>query len=120
MKAMKPFPKEFVGKWQHVSPWNGDDYLAEYTVSLRGGRPAVSGFDLSDGEAFKISGVSWDGKFLRFQSKMPSTGRIGVNEFKLKKDGSIQSRFTFTVVEEMKRADTQQAAARDRVKKRGA
>lgn len=51
---------------------------------------------------------------------MPSTGRVGVNEFKLKRDGSVQSRFTFTVVEELQRGvAAQHTAARDRVKKRG-
>jgi hypothetical protein len=104
----------------HIAPWDSDDYLAQYTVSLRRGRPAVSGVDLNDGERFKIFEVSWDGKWLRFKSKMPSTGRIGVNEFRLKKDGNVESRFTFTVVEEMRRSATQQTAPRDRVKKRGA
>lgn len=118
---MKPFPKEFLGSWKHPAPWDSDDYLAEYTVSLRRGRPAVSAVDLNDGERFRISEVSWDGEWLRFKSKMPSTGRVGLNEFKLKSDGSVQSRFTFTVVEEMRRSvATQQTAPRDRVKKRGA
>jgi hypothetical protein len=47
------------------------------------------------------------------KSKMPSTGRIGLNEFRLKKDGKVQSRFTFTVVEEMQQRATHQAASTD-------
>lgn len=117
---MKPFPKGLVGSWVHLAPWGSDDYLAEYTVSLRNGRPVVSAVDLSDGERFRISEVSWGGTWLRFKSKMPSTGRIGLNEVKLKRNGSMQARFTFTVVEEMQRGATQHTAARDRVEKRGA
>jgi hypothetical protein len=109
---MKPFPQDLVGTWVHAAPWDSDDYLAEYTIALRRGRPVVSAVDLSDGERFRISEVSWDGAWLRFKSKMPSTGRIGFNEFRPKKGGSLQARFTFTVVEEMQRV-TQQAAAGD-------
>jgi hypothetical protein len=58
---------------------------------------------LNDGERFKISKVSWDGKCLRFISLMPSTGRIGINELRVKKNGKLESRFTFTVIEEMVR-----------------
>ena len=110
---MKPFPKDLAGTWVHAAPWDSNDYLAEYTISLHRGRPAVSAVDVNDGEKFRISEVPWDGTRLRFKSKMPSTGRIGLNEFRLKKDGKVQSRFTFTVVEEMQQRATHQAASTD-------
>ena len=78
---------------------------------MRRGRPAVAAVDTSDGEKFKISEVSWDCAWLCFKSKMKSTGRTGINEFRLKKNGSVQSRFTFTVIEEMQRV-THQTVAR--------
>ena len=102
-EAMKPIPKALLGTWAHTLPWDSDDYLAEYTVALKGNKLSVSGVDVNDGEKFKISGVTWDGRRLRFKSLMPSTGRIGLNEFRLKTNGKVESRFTFTVVEELVR-----------------
>ncbi len=100
---MKPLPKGLLGKWAHTAPWDSDDYLAEYTIAQKGKTLSVAGVDLNDGEKFKISGVTWDGRWLRFKSLMPSTGRVGLNEFRLKANGKIESRFTFTVLEEMER-----------------
>jgi len=94
---------ELAGSWRHPAPWDSDDYLAEYTISVVDGCPVVSAHDLQDGEEFVISQVSWDGKTLRFRSLMPSTGREGLNEFCISPSGALQSRFTFTVVEEFHR-----------------
>ena len=96
---MKRFPSEFIGSWVHTLPWDSDDYLAEYKISLRSGKPVVSAVDLNDGERFKISNVSWDGTWLRFTSYMPSTKRFGLNEFRLKSNGRLESRFTCRIVE---------------------
>ena len=92
-----------LGTWQHRAPWNGDDYLSEYVISAPQGRPEVVARDLSDGEAFVISDVSWDGSTLSFVSLMPSTGRLGVNRFKLAAPGAIESTFAFTVMGELVR-----------------
>lgn len=108
---MKAIPKQLLGKWAHALPWDSADYLSEYDVSLKKGQPSVSGVDANDGERFKISKVSWDGKCLRFTSFMPSTKRIGLNELRLKKNGRVESRFTFTVTEEMVRSGTQPTRA---------
>jgi hypothetical protein len=118
-RDMKAFPKELLGTWCHTLPWDSDDYLAEYTVSLRRGKPVVSAIDVNDEERFKISNVAWDGTWLRFTSRMSSTGRIGLNEIKVKKNGKLQVRFTFTIEEEMERSATQQGAAADAAKRRG-
>jgi hypothetical protein len=98
--------RPFLGNWRHVAPWSGDDYLAEYLVSWEIGALSVVGRDLSDGETFQISDISFDGRVLRFRSFMPSTRREGVNEFSLTATGEIESRFTFTVVERMVRHAT--------------
>ena len=92
-----------VGTWQHPAPWNSDDYLAEYVISVENGAPVITARDLNDGEVFVISEARWDGKVLSFRSHMPSTGREGLNEFSLTPTGELQSRFTFTVVEQLHR-----------------
>jgi hypothetical protein len=38
-----------------------------YTISARNGDVLVSGVDESDGVAFKVSDISWDGEKLRFK-----------------------------------------------------
>jgi len=98
--------RALVGRWRHVAPWDSDDYLAEYQVAFDGTHFTVSGHDLNDGELFEISDVSWDGVTLRFRSIMPSTQRKGLNEFRALPDGSLESRFTFTVVEKLTRHET--------------
>ena len=95
-----------VGRWRQVAPWDGDDYLSEYTIAFDGNKFSVSAQDLNDGEAFQISDVSWDGEALRFRSFMPSTRREGLNEFRVLSDGTIESRFTFTVINKLVRDET--------------
>ena len=96
--------QSLVGRWIHVAPDDSDDYLVEYAISIRRGKPVVKAHDLHDGEKFIITDITWDGTVLRFKSLMPSTKREGINEFSLLPSGNVQSRFTFTYVEEMKRA----------------
>ena len=95
--------QRLVGSWRHPTPWDSADYLTEYAISVVDGCPVVAARDLNDGEEFIISQVHWDGAILRFHSLLPSTGREGVNEFSLAPAGALQSRFTFTVVEEFHR-----------------
>jgi hypothetical protein len=86
-----------------LAPWDSDDYLAEYVISIENGAPVVTARDLNDGEEFVISEARWDGKALTFRSLMPSTRREGINEFSLTPSGELQTRFTFTVVERLRR-----------------
>lgn len=74
---MKAFPKEFVGTWKHAAPWDSDDYLAEYRISLRQGRPAVTALDLNDGERFRISEgvVGWNVVTLQIQDAFHGSRR---------------------------------------------
>lgn len=99
---MKKFEK-VKGQWCHALPWDSDDYLAIYEVSGNPSSPVVSGWDTSDGENFIVSNVIWDGSVLSFETLMPSTNRRGINKFRLVDDNTIESEFTFTVVETMKR-----------------
>ncbi len=92
-----------VGTWRCATPWDSEDYRADYEITVEGNKPRVSARDLSDGEEFVISEVRWDGEVLSFRSLMPSTGREGLNEFRLCAAGKLNSRFTFTVAEELHR-----------------
>ena len=62
------FRHPLIGTW-----FLNDDTAIEYTVSALGDTCTVSGIDLSDGEEFIITEVSWNGKELRFKTLMPST-----------------------------------------------
>ena len=97
---------KLIGKWKHISPYDGDDYLAIYEVSGTVDTPKVTGYDTSDNEKFIISNVAWDGKTLTFESLMPSTKRKGINKFTLKGDGEIQSEFTFTIYDQLIKENT--------------
>jgi hypothetical protein len=102
----RTIPKEiFVGTWVSSLPFDTDDYLVEYSISFKGDRFIIKAKDLQDGEKLKVSDVKFDGECLEFVSYVPSTQRKGINRFRLKGKNRIESEFTFTVVEELKRAD---------------
>lgn len=62
------FRHALIGTW-----FLDDDNEVEYTVSTLGDSCTVTGVDLSDGEEFVITDVSWDGAELHFTTFMPST-----------------------------------------------
>lgn len=95
--------KLILGKWRHPTPWDSNDYLTEYVISYKDGKPVVTGKDVQDGEDFIVSDVSWDGHVLRFKTLMPSTGREGINEMWLLKKDVLKVKFTFTETEELQR-----------------
>ena len=103
--SMSEFDK-LKGTWIHSLPWDSDDYLAEYTISGSESNPVVEAFDTNDGEKFNISEIRWEGSRLIFKSFMPSTSREGINEFSLNKNGQLDSKFTFTVYENLQRKNT--------------
>lgn len=92
-----------IGEWVHVDPVDSDDYRSRYIISGNAENPIVSGQDLSDEERFEITEVHWDGKELSFVSLMPSTNRSGINVFRPLEGGRLESKFTFTVREELKK-----------------
>lgn len=91
------------GKWVSTMPHESDDYLMEYIIKKNKDGISVYAKDLQDGEEMEISNIQWDGKILSFQSYMPSTERTGYAQFRVKENGNIESKFTFTVLEELKR-----------------
>ena len=91
------------GRWVSSLPFDSDDYLMEYHITKRGADIQVSAKDLQDGEVMEISDVKWDGFILSFKSFMPSTQRVGFSQFRIISNGNIESKFTFTVLEELKR-----------------
>ena len=94
----------FVGKWVATLPYDTDDYLIEYAISLIGDSKQINATDLQDGEKMVISDITFDGTVLSFVSLMPSTGRKGINKFQIINDDLIESEFTFTVKEKLKRS----------------
>lgn len=98
--------EKMIGKWIHLDPYDSDDYLAVYEISGTTDDPIVKGHDKQDGEKFDITNIKWDGYILEFESLMLSTGRKGINKFKLLDDGIVESEFTFTVIERMKKEKT--------------
>jgi hypothetical protein len=101
--------EQFIGTWVSSLPFDSDDYLIEYSISLRGERFVIKAKDLRDGERLKISDIAFNGKCLEFVSYVRSTKRKGINRFRLKGKNSLESQFTFTVVEELKRVDSLKA-----------
>ncbi|MCB9526041.1 MAG: hypothetical protein H6702_22080 [Myxococcales bacterium] len=65
-------------EFPNYGTWGSTDSRAVFRV--RAGKapetPQVDGWDSADGEWFKITGVKWDGKRLRFASTMPSTSWV--------------------------------------------
>jgi hypothetical protein len=97
--------KSFIGNWVSALPFDSDDYLVEYKISIKGGRFIVKATDLQDGEQMKISGIKYSSGILEFTSYMPSSKRRGVNKFRLIDENRMESEFTFTVIEELKRPE---------------
>lgn len=95
---------KFVGKWVSTIPWSSDDYIMEYAISLKGDSFQIDATDMQDGEKMVISDITFDGTTLSFVSLMPSTERRGINKFRVIDDDLLESEFTFTVKEKLKRA----------------
>jgi hypothetical protein len=94
---------DFVGCWVSSLPFDSADYLVEYEITLTEGMFSVRARDLQDGEEIEISDVGYHNKTLKFMSYVPSTKRKGVNRFRLTNKNRIDSEFTFTVLEKLKR-----------------
>ena len=101
--------ERFVGTWVSFLPFDSDDYLVEYSISIDGDKFVIKASDLQDGEKFKISDVQFDGTNLQFVSYMPSTQRKGIHRFRLKSKNRLEAQFTFTVVEDLKRVRAEAA-----------
>ena len=91
-ELMKEVNRDLVGTWVTQE----EDSDAVFNVSVVEGEYTVSGYDRSDGEAFEITDVSWNGVALSFVAIMPSTGFKSKNSFIMHPDGlpSWNSPFT--------------------------
>jgi hypothetical protein len=80
-----------VGSWEEV-PNAVDTTPVVYTIALKGSSIIVSGVDESDGTELRISGVSWDGRQLRFKSLYHPTNHKASHVFRLAaKDRAIHT-----------------------------
>jgi hypothetical protein len=93
----------FVGSWVSSLPFDSDDYLIKYDISLHDGTFVIKARDLQDGEKIKISDIRFRGGILQFLSYVPSTKRKGINKLKIVSDERMEAEFTFTVIEELRR-----------------
>jgi len=93
----------FIGSWVSSLPFDSDDYLIKYDISIQNGRFRVCARDLKDGERIRITEIKYHRGVLQFLSYVPSTKRKGLNRFTIKNVGRLKSEFTFTVVEELQR-----------------
>lgn len=71
-----------------------EDSDAAFTVSVKAGKFHVSGFCRSEGEAFKITQVKWDGTALSLMAQMPSTGHVTRNVFRMRPNGKADLHLT--------------------------
>ena len=82
-RAPLPPDHPLVGTWITED----EDSNVAFTISVRDGTFAVAGFCRMDGEAFEISELEWDGDFLCFLARMPSTDTVTKNRFRIRVDG---------------------------------
>lgn len=102
VKNMKTH-EALIGRWVSSCPGYPGDYLVEYVINKKGGRFQVNARDLKDGEEMRISDVRLTAETLEFVSFMPSTKRRGLKRLRLRNKNYIDTEFTFTTVEELKR-----------------
>ncbi len=79
-----------------------EDSFVEFTISMSAAGFIVTGRDISDGEAFLISNISWNGEVLRFDSVMPSTQYGARHAVRMAPDGKMMEH-EFTLLEIWKR-----------------
>lgn len=85
------------GTWVAMCPDGScESDRTEYTISVVDYQFSVTGVDPTDGEAFIIYDVAYDGESIRFVSLMPSTGRTGRNWMRIVDKDKVEYRFTFT------------------------
>ena len=90
-----------IGTWVTAE----EDSNAAFVVGVLDGRFVVSGFCQSDGEAFLIRHVTWNGEALSFEAEMPSTGHVAQNRFRMRPDGCAD--LELTLYEVWKKKDVQ-------------
>lgn len=65
-------PTALLGRWRSEDDYNS----AEYTIAVEGGGLKITAVDANDGEEFEVSCVEFDKETIKFDTLMPSTGRL--------------------------------------------
>lgn len=83
-----------LGTWRDAD----DDYgsTIQFTIRTAGDTFEVDGLDTSDGEQLSISNVGWDGRVLRFESFVPSTGHRVEYTFEVTSSSEVLVRYTIS------------------------
>jgi hypothetical protein len=104
--VMNKLKDELIGSWVTEE----EDSNVVFSFSKNGDIYEISGYDRSDGEAFDIQDVNWDGTSLSFVAVMPSTGFRSKNVFKLAGNGKAQ--LSLTIYETWKKIESPPATYR--------
>lgn len=75
----------FIGVWRA----DEDDHRSEYEIGLKSGEIFVAGKDFIDGENFIISNISCSTNSIKFNSFIPSIGRVARLEIVSEQDKTI-------------------------------
>lgn len=66
------FPTALLGRWKSEDDYNS----AEYEIVVEGSGLKITAVDANDGEKFEVSNVEFDKETIKFDTLMPSTGRV--------------------------------------------
>jgi hypothetical protein len=66
------FPTALLGRWKSEDDYNS----AEYEIVVEGNTLKITAVDANDGEKFEVSSVEFDKETIKFDTLMPSTGRV--------------------------------------------
>lgn len=83
-------PQTFDGKWRNASTG------AVYTIGAYDGHPRLIAVVDSDGEEFRIQDSRWNGRQLRVEFRVPSTGYLLVEEMRLSGPDSLYGEYVST------------------------
>ncbi len=91
-----------------IGTWVVADDLSniEFQIKPKRGGFAVSAVDGFDGEQFLVSEVHWDGQALRFTVLVPSNGTRAEHCVRVRRDGSLEDRFTARYIDTLIRKST--------------
>ena len=81
----------FVGRWQHVD--EGFGVVLEISKTVKG--YGIRAFDNYDNEELVVSRIKWDGKVLRFETRVPSNNYRTRNCLKLVSRTKLLQELTF-------------------------
>ena len=95
LRQVRSAPHSFVGTWEEAQN-TLDATPVVYTIALKGSSFVISGVDESDDSTLRISGVSWDGRQLRFNSLYPPTNHRASHVFRLTTKNRATHTTTYT------------------------